>query len=50
LGLGYVFNKNGVSPDWLGSSDWEIELAWRRYPIEVQLQPFYDPKGERIKT
>ncbi len=50
LGLGYVHNSEGVMPDWLNSASWEVELAWQRYPVKVQLQPFYDPKGERIKT
>jgi 4-methylaminobutanoate oxidase (formaldehyde-forming) len=50
LGLGYVHNPEGVVPEWLTSADWEVELAWRRYPAKVQLQAFYDPKGERIKT
>jgi heterotetrameric sarcosine oxidase gamma subunit len=50
LGLGYVRNSEGVVPEWLSSADWEVELAWRRYPAKVQLHAFYDPKGERIKT
>jgi 4-methylaminobutanoate oxidase (formaldehyde-forming) len=50
LGLGYVHNSEGVTADWLASADWEIELAWQRYPIKVQLESFYDPKGERIRT
>jgi 4-methylaminobutanoate oxidase (formaldehyde-forming) len=50
LGLGYVHHRDGVTADWLNSASWEIELAWRRYPITVRLQAFYDPKGERIKT
>ena len=50
LGLGYVHNPEGVVPDWLNSASWEVELAWERHPVKVQLQPFYDPTGERIKT
>ena len=50
LGLGYVHNKDGVTRDWLDSGTWEVELAWKRYPAKVQLQAFYDPKGERIKA
>jgi heterotetrameric sarcosine oxidase gamma subunit len=50
LGLGYVHHRDGVNADWLNSAHWEIELAWQRYPIAVQLQAFYDPAGERIKT
>lgn len=50
LGLGYVKNEAGVNKDWLDSGQWEIELAWKRYSAKVQLQPFYDPKGDRIKA
>ncbi len=50
LGLAYVKNANGVTREWLESGKWEIELAWKRYPVRVQLGSFYDPKGERIKV
>ncbi len=49
LGLGYVRHPDGVTADWLRTGEWEIELAWRRYPISVQLQAFYDPNGERTR-
>ena len=50
LGLAYVHNdEGGVTTDWLRGGQWEIELAWRRYPIAVQVQAFYDPKGERMR-
>jgi heterotetrameric sarcosine oxidase gamma subunit len=50
LGLGYVRNESGVTKEWIDSGKWEIELAWKRYPARVQLQSFYDPRGERIKA
>jgi glycine cleavage system aminomethyltransferase T len=50
LGLGYVKNSEGVTKDWIESGKWEVELAWKRYDVKVQLGSFYDPKGERIKT
>jgi len=49
LGMGYVSDAAGVSKDWIDSGKWEVELAWKRYGAKVQLQSFYDPKGERIK-
>jgi 4-methylaminobutanoate oxidase (formaldehyde-forming) len=49
LGMGYVSNENGVNEDWLASGTWEVEVAWKRYPAEVQLRPWYDPAGDRIK-
>ncbi len=50
LGLGYVKNEAGVTREWLDSGAWEIEVAWKRCKAKVQLQSFYDPKGERIKA
>jgi 4-methylaminobutanoate oxidase (formaldehyde-forming) len=50
LGLGYVHNAEGVTKEWIESGTWEVELAWKRCPARVQLQSFYDPKGERIKA
>jgi 4-methylaminobutanoate oxidase (formaldehyde-forming) len=50
LGMGYVNNEGGVTKDWIEQGKWEIELAWKRYGAKVQLQSFYDPKGERIRA
>jgi len=50
LGMGYVTNANGVTKDWIESGTWEVELAWKRYAARVQLQSFYDPRGEKIKA
>ena len=48
--MGYVSAELGVTPDWLASGHWEIEVACRRWPARVQLQPWYDPRNERIKS
>ena len=50
LGLGYVKCAEGVSAEWLASGTWDVELAWKKHRATVQLQSFYDPKGERIKA
>jgi heterotetrameric sarcosine oxidase gamma subunit len=50
LGMGYVSCPGGVTPDWLSSGTWEAEIAWKRYPAKLQLRPWYDPKGERLKA
>ncbi len=50
LGLGYVKHEGGVTREWIESGQWEVELAWQRYPAKVQLQSFYDPKGGRVKA
>jgi heterotetrameric sarcosine oxidase gamma subunit len=50
LGMGYVKNEAGVTKEWIAAGKWEVEIAWQRYPANVQLQGFYDPKAERIKA
>jgi 4-methylaminobutanoate oxidase (formaldehyde-forming) len=47
--MGYVACDDGVTQDWLASGRWEIEVACESHPARVQLQPWYDPKNERIK-
>lgn len=49
LGLGYVSADNGVTNDWLTTGEFEVEIAWKRYPALVQLRSWYDPTGERLK-
>jgi heterotetrameric sarcosine oxidase gamma subunit len=50
LGLGYVQTAQGVTRDWLDTGALEVEIAMKRYRIEAQFGPWYDPKGERIKA
>jgi len=50
LGMGYVEHEDGVDADFLANNSFEVEIAWKRYPAELQLAPWYDPKGERIKA
>lgn len=50
LGLGYVECHTGVTKDWLAGGTWEVEVALKRYPIEIQFGGWYDPKSERVKS
>jgi glycine cleavage system aminomethyltransferase T len=38
-----------VTESWLSSGDWQVEIAWQRHAVQVQVRPWYDPKGERLK-
>jgi 4-methylaminobutanoate oxidase (formaldehyde-forming) len=49
LGMGYVHHAEGVSAAWLASGGFEVEIACERMPAVLQLQPFYDPRGERVR-
>jgi 4-methylaminobutanoate oxidase (formaldehyde-forming) len=48
--MGYVESEDGVTPGWIRSGLYEIEVATRRVPAKVRLTPPYDPKSERIKA
>lgn len=50
LGLGYVTLEGGVTADWLREGNFEVEIAMKRYPAELQFGPWYDPKGDRIRA
>jgi len=50
VGLGYVNNEQGVTPDFIESGKYEIEIACKKYPAQASLQPIYDPKNERIRS
>ncbi len=49
IGMGYVSCESGVTPEWLSTGQWAVEVACRPYPGRVQLQPWYDPANSRIK-
>ena len=49
VGLGYVRSVDGVSDDYLGSGRYELEVAARRVPAEIHLEPPYDPNNKRIR-
>ncbi|EWT00658.1 oxidoreductase [Intrasporangium oryzae NRRL B-24470] len=39
-----------VTPDWLSSGAWEVDIAGTRYPAEVSLRPLYDPTSARVRV
>ena len=50
IGLGYVNHADGVTPAYIQSGRYEIEVAGKRIPARASLRPFYDPENERIQT
>jgi glycine cleavage system aminomethyltransferase T len=50
VGLGPVENASGVTPDFVKSGRYEIEISGKRYPARASLRPMYDPKGLRIRS
>jgi 4-methylaminobutanoate oxidase (formaldehyde-forming) len=50
VGVGPVENEGGiVTPDYIKSGTYEIEIAGERYPAAASLRPMYDPKLERVR-
>ena len=49
IGLGYVNHAEGVTPAYIQSGRYEIEVAGKRIPARASLRPFYDPENERIQ-
>ena len=45
-------NKKNEFFEWAKNPDgtYEIEVAGEKFAAEAQLEPFYDPKSERIKA
>jgi 4-methylaminobutanoate oxidase (formaldehyde-forming) len=39
-----------VDREYVLSGKYEIEIAGERVPARVSLEPWYDPKGARVKT
>ncbi len=51
LGMGYVSAPDGsvVDRDFVLNGTYECEIAGERVPAKVSLDPWYDPKSERVK-
>jgi glycine cleavage system aminomethyltransferase T len=52
VGLTMLDSQNGqpINKAFIQEGSWELEIADKRYPCQVALAPFYDPKNLRIKV
>lgn len=50
IGYGYVRNADGVDRDFLLAGSYELEVASRRVPCAIHLEPLYDPAMTRVKA
>lgn len=50
VALGYAVCETGVTPDYITSGTWEIEIGLKRYPAKASLRPLYDPTSARMKV
>ena len=49
VALAMVECAEGVTPGWVASGRFEIEVARERVPARASLRPFHDPAGARIR-
>jgi glycine cleavage system aminomethyltransferase T/glycine/D-amino acid oxidase-like deaminating enzyme len=50
VGLAMVENEAGVTPEYIRSGRFEIEVDGVRYPTLASLRPMYDPHNLRVKA
>ncbi|KAE9631021.1 GcvT family protein [Parasedimentitalea maritima] len=50
IGYGYIRSEGGVSAEYVASGEYELEVATKRVPCKVHLQPLYDPAMNKVKT
>ena len=52
VGLTMLESMDGepINKAYIENGNWEVEIADQRYPCQVKLSPFYDPKNTRIKV
>lgn len=50
IGYGYVRRSEGVDRDFILQGNYELEVATKRIPCQVHMNPLYDPKMSRIKS
>nr|WP_316650432.1 FAD-dependent oxidoreductase [uncultured Gellertiella sp.] len=50
IALGYVVEEGGVTPDYVASGEWEIEIGLKRFSARASLRPMYDPTSARMKV
>jgi len=48
IGMGYVNDPGGVTPESMAASRYEIAINGRRFPASIHLRPPYDPERKRI--
>ncbi len=49
LAIALISHPDGVNRSFLEQDEFSVEVAKKRYPIELRLSPFYDPKSLRVK-
>jgi len=48
-GLASLHKSDGVSKGWIEEGGFDVQIAGKMYPVTVQLDTFYDPKGKIMR-
>ncbi len=49
IGYGFIRNADGVDHDYVMAGEYELEVATKRIPCTVHMQPLIDPQMKRVK-
>ncbi len=49
VGMGYVYNDEGVDTDYIASGTFAIDVGGRIVPARASLSAMYDPRAERMR-
>ncbi len=49
IGMCYLKHFDGIDDDWIMAGKYEINVAGKLFPIEIHLEPMYDPKSQRVR-
>jgi 4-methylaminobutanoate oxidase (formaldehyde-forming) len=50
VGIAWVHAGEPITQAFLDESDFEVEIANERHPVDASLTAFYDPSGERSRA
>ena len=50
IGLGYVRQPGGITPEFLTGGRFELDVAGQRFAARVHLKPLHDPEGLRLRS
>ena len=50
VGLAFIHGKPAVDEAFITTGTWEVDIAGRRYPLELSFKPMYDPAMKRVRA
>ena len=50
VGLTMLESNEPITKKYLASGEWQVEIGNEKFPCDVSLAPFYDPKNLKVKV